>query len=102
MLAVLRAHRSHMPLQQNYRKVNLWGAWENAVFARGAPCDFEAVALELRGGRKLMVGEPIVAHTDSRSCLSLNILVTRFYFPSCLLTHIHDVSFFSGWCSHML
>ena len=33
-----------------------------AVFARGAPCDFETVALELRGGRKLTVGAPILAH----------------------------------------
>ena len=35
-------------LARNYRKVNLWGAWERDVFARGAPGSFEPFDLETR------------------------------------------------------
>ena len=35
-------------LAKNYRKVNLWGAWERDVFAPGAPGSFEPFDLETR------------------------------------------------------
>jgi len=35
-------------LARNYRKVNLWGAWERDVFAPGAPGSFEPFDLETR------------------------------------------------------
>ena len=35
-------------LAKNYRKVNLWGAWERDVFSPGAPGSFEPFDLETR------------------------------------------------------